>query len=411
MISELQLNSDGQICVRGKYIFTVKQGFPCSSDKFSSEEGIPVVRIRDITSGTTETMYSGAFDERFLIDTNSFLIGMDGDFNVRWWNNGLALLNQRCCEILTSTCSKKYLYYVLPFYLKPINDMMYFTTVKHLSVSDLYNQEFLIPSLPVQSAIANYLDSRCAQIDSMIASAKANIEDYKALKQSVITQAVTKGLEPNVEMKDSGYNWIKELPFHWAQIPSKYLFRNSDTRKQKDDIQLTSSQKHGIISQEEYMRRENAKVVLADKNLENWKHVEPMDFVISLRSFQGGLEMSETTGCITWHYVVLKPCKPIFPKYFKYLFKCAPYVKALQNTCNFIRDGQDLRYSNFSKVPLFFPPIAEQLQIATYLDTRCAQIDQLVAEQQSLIDDLEAAKKSLIYECVTGKRRVPDIKE
>ena len=208
-------------------------------------------------------------------------------------------------------------------------------------------------------------------------------------------------------MKDSGITWVKQIPKHWAVIPSKYLFHNSDTRKYPGDEQLTASQRHGIITQREYMERENAKVVFATQGLDNWKHVKPNDFVISLRSFQGGLEMSETTGCITWHYVVLEASKPIYPPFYKWLFKSVQYINALQGTCNFIRDGQDLRFSNFSKVPLYEPPMDEQKAIADYLDAKCAEIDQTIAQKQEQLDTLADYKKSLIYEYVTGKKEVP----
>lgn len=149
-----------------------------------------------------------------------------------------------------------------------------------------------------------------------------------------------------------------------------------------------------------------SKVVLANKGLDDWKHVEPFDFIISLRSFQGGLEMSETTGCITWHYIVLKPCRQIYSYYYKWLFKSEIYIRALQRTCNFIRDGQDLRYSNFVQVPLFEPPLEEQKEIADYLNGKCAEIDGLIAKKEQLVKELESYKKSLIYEVVTGKREV-----
>ena len=267
------------------------------------------------------------------------------------------------------------------------------------------------PPLAEQHRIAAFLDRKCAEIDAVIERTKATIEEYKKLKQAVITEAVTKGVRGPRPMKDSGIEWVPELPEEWVVIPSKFLFRNSDVRRQPDDEQLTASQKFGIISQTEYMEREGAKVVLANKGLEDWKHVEPNDFIISLRSFQGGLEMSEVSGCITWHYIVLKPCKAIFSRYFKWLFKSEVYIKALQRTCNFIRDGQDLRYSNFVQVPLYEPSLEEQQEIADYLDAQCAEMDTLIAKKTALLTELETYKKSLIYEYVTGKRECPEAVE
>ena len=210
------------------------------------------------------------------------------------------------------------------------------------------------------------------------------------------------------EMKISGVDWCHTIPDNWSIIPSKYLFRDCNVRRLDGDIQLTASQKYGIISQVDYMEREQAAIVLANKGLESWKHVEPLDFIISLRSFQGGLEMSEVKGCITWHYVVLKATQAVHHAYYKWLFKSAQYIIALQRTCNFIRDGQDLRYSNFAKVPLPYPPVEEQKTIANFLDNKCAEIDALMEDIRVEISTLEEYKKSVITEAVT-KGLNPDV--
>lgn len=262
-------------------------------------------------------------------------------------------------------------------------------------------------SVAKQREIASYLDRVCRSIDTSIDKTKETIETYKSLKQSLITRAVTKGIRGEREMKDSGMDWLPELPIDWESIPAKYLFQNVDVRRLPDDERLTASQKYGIITQAEYMERENAKVVTATKNLSDWKHVEPNDFIISLRSFQGGLEMSEVSGCITWHYIVLRARRKVCHKFYKWLFKSSQYINALQGTCNFIRDGQDLRFSNFSQVPLYIPSLEEQEEIAAYLDEKCSAIDTLIAKKEQLLSELETYKKSLIYEYVTGKREVP----
>lgn len=272
----------------------------------------------------------------------------------------------------------------------------------------LLNCWTIIPPYDEQVKIANHLDSKCTEIDALIVDIQTQIDTLEQYKRSVITEAVTKGLNPNVEMKDSGVSWLSKLPRHWDVIPSKYLFHNSDVRRYTGDIQLTASQNWGIIPQEEYMERTGAKIVFANHGLENWKHVDPDDFVISLRSFQGGLEMSEVVGCITWHYIVLKTVQPIVPRFYKWLFKSDAYIAALQRTCNFIRDGQDLRYSNFSQVPIYIPPMAEQQQIANYLDERCLMIDETIKEKCIQLSVLGEYKKSLIFEYVTGKKEVPD---
>ena len=356
------------------------------------------------TVSLTETGYQG-------IDVGDLIVhGMDG------FAGAIGISDSRgkatpVLNVLNTTECKKYIMYLM-------RSMAYCGLFLSLSTGirvrtcdtnwkKLREIDYLLPDLLEQQNIANFLDAKCAEIDALAADIQTQIDTLEQYKRSVITEAITMGLNPDVEMACHQISWIEQMPAHWKIIPSKYLFHNSDKRKCEGDQQLTASQKHGIITQQEYMERENSKIVFANQGLENWKHVEPYDFVISLRSFQGGLEMSETTGCITWHYVVLKANKPICPRFYKWLFKSSAYINALQGTCNFIRDGQDLRFSNFAQVPLYEPPLSEQEDIASYLDMKCSQIDSISDQKKEQLTVLEAYKKSLIYEYVTGKKEVP----
>lgn len=356
------------------------------------------------TVSLTETGYQG-------IDVGDLIVhGMDG------FAGAIGISDSRgkatpVLNVLNTTECKKYIMYLM-------RSMAYCGLFLSLSTGirvrtcdtnwkKLREIDYLLPDLLEQQNIANFLDAKCAEIDALAADIQTQIDTLEQYKRSVITEAITKGLNPDVEMACHQISWIEQMPANWKIIPSKYLFHNSDKRKCEGDQQLTASQKHGIITQQEYMERENSKIVFANQGLENWKHVEPYDFVISLRSFQGGLEMSETTGCITWHYVVLKANKPICPRFYKWLFKSSAYINALQGTCNFIRDGQDLRFSNFAQVPLYEPPLSEQEDIASYLDMKCSQIDSISDQKKEQLTVLEAYKKSLIYEYVTGKKEVP----
>ena len=263
-----------------------------------------------------------------------------------------------------------------------------------------------VPPLDEQQRIADYLDAKCGEIDRAIEAAEKSIEEYKAYKESIVSHAVTKGLEKHVEMKDSGVEWLGNVPKSWKILPSKQVFFESKAKRNSTDERLTPSQNYGVVNQLEYMRMTGSKIVLADKGLDDWKHVEPNDFIISLRSFQGGLEMSRVIGCVTWHYIVIRTKKPICFDYFRFVFKSTRYIDALRSTCQYLRDGQDLRFSNFIQVPLPIPPIEEQQRIADYLDERCSQIDRAIAAKKAITDDLKMYKQSLIYEVVTGKREV-----
>lgn len=272
-----------------------------------------------------------------------------------------------------------------------------------ISNIDFADARIMIPPIDEQKKISNYLDQKVSQIDDLIQNKQELIDLLKEQRISVICSAVTKGIDSTAEMKDGGNEWLGYIPSHWRVVPAKALFAQSKETRHETDVQLTASQKYGIISQEDYMERQNYKIVLADKGLENWKHVEPNDFIISLRSFQGGLEISYIPGCITWHYIVLKPKAGVEPEYFKWLFKSPRYIQALQRTANFIRDGQDLRFSNFVQVPLPLIPMDEQKDIAEYLNKETARIDSIIADITEQIEKLKEYRQSVISEVVTGK--------
>lgn len=342
-----------------------------------------------------------------LFPPNSILLCCIASVGKVGFNLYASYSNQQITSLIPSTNTQsKFIFYFMIASKDKISFDASSNVVPIINTKYLSSFSICFPDLVEQQQIADYLDTKCSEIDATAEDIQKEIALLEDYKKSVITEAVTKGLNPDAEMKDSGVKWLPKIPKHWKVIPSKYLFANSDIRRQTGDEQLTASQKYGIITQKDYTAKENAQIVLATQGLEKWKHVEPNDFIISLRSFQGGLEMSEITGCITWHYVVLKAQKKVYHKYYKWLFKSARYINALQGTCNFIRDGQDLRFSNFALVPLFELPLEEQQQIADYLDTKCSEIDTLIADKKRQLDILADYKKSLIYEYVTGKKEV-----
>lgn len=204
------------------------------------------------------------------------------------------------------------------------------------------------------------------------------------------------------EMKDSGVKWIGVIPDDWQVNNPKYHFTQRKDRAPQGMVQLTASQKHGVITQTEYMERTGANIVTVQKDFDILKLVCAGDFVIHMRSFQGGLEYSEKTGSISSAYVMLIPGETICePRYYKWFFKSSNYIDALSSTSNLVRDGQAMRWANFIQLPITFPPAAEQKRIADFLDAKCAEIDALAADIQTQIDTLEQYKRSVITETVT----------
>lgn len=279
---------------------------------------------------------------------------------------------------------------------------------KNISYFDFGNTYLPLPTVCEQQQIADYLDTQCSEIDATAEDIQKEISLLEEYKKSVITEAVTKGLNPDAEMKDSGIKWIGKIPINWQAVNPRWLFAQRKDRAKKGMEQYTASQKYGVISQKDYMNRIGGSIVTVQKDFDILKMVCEGDFVIHMRSFQGGLEYSKHTGSISSAYVMLIPQKNTGEcRYFKWLFKSASYINALQSTSNLIRDGQAMRYSNFIQIIIPYPPLDEQQQIADYLDSKCSEIDAIIADKKRQLDILAEYKKSLIYEYVTGKKEVP----
>lgn len=306
-------------------------------------------------------------------------------------------------------CYYEYLYYFIQSdaYQKQIENKWTYGTQQNIGMRTLEKLMICFPSITQQKLIADYLDSKCSKIDVIIEKQQAIIEKLKEYKLSIINEAVTQGINPDVNMKQSGYKWIGSIPEHWNMVYAKQLFSQRKDRAFEDDEQLTASQKYGIISQKEFMDIEGRQVMQVLKGEEILKHVEKGDFVISMRSFQGGLEYSEVSGKISSAYVMLIPNRDkVCDRYYKWLFKSKKYISALQGTSNLIRDGQALRFSNFVQVYLPSLDLDEQKKIADYLDDVCPKIDNEIEKREKLLEKVLEYKKSLIYEVVTGKKEV-----
>ena len=247
-----------------------------------------------------------------------------------------------------------------------------------------------VPPYESQSAIAAYLDTQCAKIDEIIAQAKASIEDYKQWKASIIYEAVTKGLDPNVEMKDSGIEWIGRMPAHWTAPALKHLC-TMQAGKNLISEQISTSGRYPVYG------GNGQRGYYSDYNVNG-------NFLLVGRqgALCGNVHCFSGKFWATEHAVVTTPSKITNISYLYYLLIAMDLNQYASNSA--AQPG--LSVGNILTVKTLLPPIDEQVRISEFLDNCCPRIDEVITEKQSLIDDLESYKKSLIYEVVTGKRRV-----
>ena len=264
------------------------------------------------------------------------------------------------------------------------------------------------PSDTEQQKIAEFLDRACGKIDGLKADIQAQIDTLEQYKRSVITEAVTHGLNPSAPMKDSKV-WYGQIPSEWKELKGKYVFKQRNDRGNNICLQLLSpTQKYGVIPQDKYeeLTGMNAVKLNDSTNYALLKTIHKGDYCISLRSFQGGFEYSEYEGVVSPAYQVFYPIITIADGYYKYLFKEKGFIDVMNSYTMSLRDGKNIAFDDFGDTFIPVPPLDEQQEIADYLDNKCAEIEQIIADKKTQIETLDGYKKSLIYEYVTGKKEV-----
>ena len=261
---------------------------------------------------------------------------------------------------------------------------------------------FFLPPLAEQEKIVSYLEDKTSKIDAYVAEKEKEILLLQELKQKTIADAVTKGLNPNVKMKDSRTIFFGQIPEHWGERKMKYCFIERSEKNHPEEPVLCATQSQGVIPQSLYQNR----VVVVNKGFEGLKFVKVGDFVISLRSFEGGIEYAYYQGIISAAYTILTPIENEYAGYFKLLFKCHPFIQVLQTCVTGIREGQNINYQMLGRKHIPHPPKDEQRAIVAYIEEKCQKIDTLVSELQAEIDYMKEYKQRLVADCVTGQVKI-----
>lgn len=297
---------------------------------------------------------------------------------------------------------RRYLFYSIlnPKFIENINSSTYGAKMPRANPQYIFDQQICLPPLAEQQRIAEFLDRECGKIDGLKADIQAQIDTLEQYKRSVITEAVTHGLNPSAPMKDSGIPWVGKTPEYWkvGRIGGLYELRNQKV-SDKDFMPLSVTMK-GILPQLETAAKTN--------DGDNRKLVRVGDFAINSRSDRrGSCGISDYDGSVSLINTILKPRNRMNAKYYNWLFHTPMFADEFYKWGHGIVD--DLWTTNWSemkRISIPLPPLGEQQEIADYLDNKCAEIERIIADKKSQIETLDGYKKSLIYEYVTGKKEV-----
>ena len=403
---------EGWSIARGKHILTLLQRavFPTDGVITCFRDGEVTLRSNRREDGFTVSLKEIGYQG---IEPGDLVVhGMDG------FAGSIGISDSRgksspVLVVLDSSQDKKYLMY----YLRSMaynNVFLALSTGIRVRSCDLkWNKLadllYLVPPIVEQHKLVSFLDEKCSEIDAMLSKTLSSIEEYKKLKQAVITQAVTKGVRGEREMKDSNIEWIGEIPKDWSRNKLLRIFDiigSGTTPKSTDDNNyggninwLQSGDINGNILKE-CKNRVSFEVFSKYPSLKLYP--APFIIIAMYGASIGNLSISIIDGCVNQACCVLSHTN----QNFQFMFYC---LKSIQP--HLIKKAVGGGQPNISQeiikslwVPL--PPLDEQKEIAGYLDAKCAEIDKLIAKKEQLVKELESYKKSLIYEVVTGKREV-----
>lgn len=408
--------------LRNKYMFLYEKGklpFSTNLDK----QGFPYIGASDLDSDKDE--YQTYTEDETLPEAqyNDLLVLWDGARAGLCGTHKTGKISSTIVRIRANEfVYQPFLYWYYKGFEKYMYQCVNGTTIPHMNRKYIEQIGFINWSIYEQHRIADYLDDKCGKIDRYIEQQKQVIEKLKAYKQSVITEAVTKGLDPTVPMKDSGVEWIGEIPEGWTIVKLGHIFSylggfayNSNLYTDESDYQVV---RIGNVKNYRLVLESNPVYISESTAKETSRYkLQSNTILFTMTGTKGkrdyfftylltdndvankNLFLNQRVGCLI-------PTDDICPKYFDYLLKDNRILDSVFLYETGTANQGNLGIDSIKRTILQFPPVSEQRQIADFLDSKCSSIDAAIAEKQNLIEKLTEYKKSLIYEVVTGKKEV-----
>lgn len=392
-----------------KYLGRYVNGYAFKPEDWGSE-GLPIIRIQDLTGSMDRpNFFSGKIDDKYLVKNGDILVSWAATLDAFVWNKGTGWLNQHIFKAIPNEdkIDYSYFFWMIKESMKNMNnDNKHGIFMQHVTL-DVFNN-FSIPMPPIQEQrkIAAFLERKCSEIDSVIANTQCTLDEYRKLRKAIITKAITKGVRDNRDMKDSGSVWFGEIPVEWRMVRLKYMFHiKKDIAGQEGYTVLSITQKgitpKNIASNEGQLAADYSKYQL----------VEPGDFAMNhMDLLTGWVDISKYDGVTSPDYrIFVLDDEANNKEYYLYMMQMCYFNRIFYGLGQGV-SGMGrwrLQADKFLNFHIAVPPVEEQNEIVDTLKKQLTEMDALIAAKERLLTEMEAYKKSVIYEYVTGKKEVP----
>lgn len=417
-IEWIGLIPDDWIIVKLKHLGQYINGFAFKPDDWGNK-GHPIIRIQDLTNSSNNTnFFEGVLPDRYLISDGDILVSWAATLDAFVWSKGRGWLNQHIFKAVPNETLviTEYFYWLIKEAMQNMNnDNKHGIVMQHVTLDVFDNFSVPLPSLIEQRRVAEYLKNKIKCIDRYIEKQQQIIKKLKEYKQAIITEAVTKGLGPNVKMKDSGIEWIGKIPEHWEIRKLRYLgscvngiskggeyFGTGYPFVSYGDVYKNMELPHNVVGLVETTDEEREWYSVKEGDVFFTRTSETIEEVALTSTCMQTIENATFAGFL----IRFRPNTDLLSKEFsKYYFRCSKHRLFFVKEMNLVTRAS-LSQELLKRLPVLLPAIEEQKQIANYLDKICSNIDSVINKKQSIIDRLSEYRKSLIYETVTGKMEV-----
>lgn len=391
---------------RVKYLGQYVNGYPFKPTDWE-DHGRPILRIQNLTNPAADVnRFSRELPKRYLVERGDIVISWSASLGVYRWDGEDSWLNQHSFKVIRDAKTEaNFFYWLASWFMLELNTRAHGSTMQHLTLDAFGTFPVLLPPLPIQRVIADYLDRETGRIDLLVAAKERLLDILAEKRQALITSAVTRGLDADVRMRDSGVSWLGDIPQHWEVRRVATLFEERDEREEPDLPLLTVSINTGVTERE----FADDKIERVAEDFNTYKVANKGDIAFNkMRMWQGAVGVSPTDGLVSPDYVVAHPIADLVIEYFGVLLRIpAMSAEFTRHSHGIVWDRLRLYWEDFRNIYVPFPPLPEQRAIAAYVAEETAKLNALRDANRHSIDLLKERRAALVAAAVTGQIDVP----